>query len=527
MNNNQYSRVVFWSVFALAIIILNIYCLRINLNADSLFPYRYIAALFSDNKNLIIIQPGSRIFPEWLYSALAYQLTTESMAWSRIVIFFNALLLGLSFLYLFKKLGFDQQKTLLFTVVGLLIIPIQNLLHLNVLIYFIFSPGLHGFFMPYLIFCLALFIGWHAQVKTSKLSVVVFIVISGLLIASNLNFMLALLIPLSILILILMAFKQMKPQLGLKLYIIILVSIVLGVLLAKALQLIPGLKFLQNHFNFFEVSFSDWLKNNELMNKMRTRKIVGYIFEIFVISQLLSIYSIYHFVNRKQSGGDKLVLLNIIHLIWPPLIIVALWVINKQSIRLMPYILIFSPLLLVINTVQVFKKQLNTVYLLLLILLLSIISTYVFMDTNRPYIQHNNIDETLLGLQESNQIKGVGLSDYWISNAIFHKDLELLPIDTLGKALIFAMDAKAFWHQGEVNINNEKFIDFIVNRKKIKANKWVLNEKALNKMFGQWDNYIDKNIDNKSYRIYLYTNGIDKKSFYDNLNTQLKVMTLN
>lgn len=525
MIKNQYSHTVFWSVFASAIIILNIYCLRINLNADSLFPYRYIASLFSGTKNLIIIQPGSRIFPEWLYSAIAYQLTTDSMVWSRIVIFFNSLLLGLSFLYLFKKMGFDQQKTLLFTTVGLLIIPILNLLHLNVLIYFIFSPGLHGFFMPYLIFCLALFIGWYSQTKISKLSVTFFIVTCSLLIASNLNFMLAFLIPLAALILILIVFKQVKLQLGLKFYIIILASVVFGVLLAKVLPFIPGLKFLHNDFSFFNVRFSDWVKNSELIHKIHTRKIVGYFFEIFVISQLLSVYCIYHFVKRKQNRSDKLVLFNIIHLMWPPLLIFAFWAINKQSIRLMPYVLLFSPMLLVINTIQVFKKQLNSVYLLILVLLLSIISAYAFWDVKRPYIQHKNIENTLLKLQESNQIQGAGLSDYWISNISFDKNLELLPIDKFGKALLFAVDAKQFWQKGVVNIKNEKNIDFIVNRKRIKANKWVLDEKGLIEMFGQWDDYIDKNIDNKIYRIYLYTNGVDKKLFYANLNIQIEEMS--
>ncbi len=509
------SKRIFWLLFSLVLLILNSYCLRINLNADSLFPYRYAHALLEYQTSHLVVQPGMRIFPEWLYGLIGYMFTTDMILWSRVVILINTLILGLSLVFFFHTLNFERKQSLLYTSIMLLTVPILNLLHLNVLVYLVFSPGIHGFMIPYAIICLAILFRWLINKEVSVSSAAVFILIGGVVISSNINFIIMLLAPAAFVCVFILIKDRLQKVIVIKIFGVLACSLFAGLLLTQLIyNSLDQMIFLRNQFSFFQQSILDWMSGNELFYEMTSLNRSGYFFYILIASSLLSCWFIF---KQRYKKTEPIYLLNVYVVSIFPIFMFVAWAVDKSLLRLMPHVIFFCQGLLFVNLGHAFAKRINLNILILTVLMAGIVVTVKYYSDKSPYIQHHSIISFLDGLRANGEIKEDGLSDYWIGNALLNSNNTLLPIHYNGLPMLYAIDANAFWEKG----GKERKIDHIVNTKTRSSDEWILNEKRIARTFGEWSSVKKYELKNRMYSVYIYPNGINTEAFYQSIESEL------
>lgn len=504
-------------------VVINIFCLRINLNADTLFPFRYTNSIQSGAPFLLIVQPGSRIFPEWLYSFVAYNFTKEPLAWSRVVIAINITMLMVSLHYLFSKLGYKKNQRTLWLVVVMLIIPVFYLPHINVLIYFVFSPGIHGFYIPYMFLILGMSYQFIRDEPISKSMIAFMFILGVLLVFSNVNFVVMALAPISAISIFMIVvggygIKQCCQVVGFTSLIT-----VTGIVMAKLLpDLFDSIYLSENNIVFFKIGLLDWLQNNSLFNDLKNRKISGYLLE----ATYLSIISSFWVVFIKKQKFTPAYYLNAFFIFSVLVFFVVVWVLDKGVIRLMPQVILLSPFILVYNLISGYvAKQKSTLVLSLTLAYIIIggVSTYIFYSENRPYIQHNFIHNQIKLLKKRNVIKGDGLANYWIAHTNYNPDTTILPVTYTLQPYLFASNAKLFWKFKSKEIPTKRLISYVINDKRRKTKKWSISEKAIIKNFGMYDQIIDYQFKGRFYKLYIYSDGINTTKIYELLIDNLQM----
>ena len=510
---------VFWSVVLIALALLNAYCLRININADTLFPYRYIQSLMEDSEVFLVVQPAARFFPEWLYAWIAYLISTDPLVWSRIVIAINTSILALSLVFFFTVLGYQRKQSLALTVTGLLVIPVLNLLHLNVLIYFVFSPGIHGSLISFQLISIALVYRWVLHGSISNFQAIAFVILNSALVASDIIYVMAYSLPMLAVLIYLYLFKKQPARLLLPVTALIILSIVLGYGFLKFLQ---GWEIflLQQGGGFSGEPVLSWLQDNRLFEQILDRGIAGFVLEIIAVSYLCSCVVL---IKRLKQRVNGLELMNVLHVFWLPILLAAMWYTGKENLRLIPYMILLSPLVLISNLVYWLKQKYSSDVVLWTLMALAGLSTYVYYDTKRPTVTHQSIYEYLNILVAQQKIGSFGLADYWLSHSHHPGMVKLWTITPKGRPYVFASNAVDYWHHQNKQKQPREF-GFIVNRKNKGAKKWVLDKPALENIFGQWQQTLGYEYANKMYEIYLFDQPIITDLFYDSLEQSLQKM---
>lgn len=516
------NRLLYGLTLIMVLIVINVFCFRINLNADTLFPLRYITSIQSGDPFLLFVQPGSRVLPEWAYSYIAYYFVQGPIPWSRVVIGMNILVLVYSLHYLFTKFGFQLYQKALWIVVMVLIIPVLYLAHQNVLIYFVFSPGIHGFYIPYLFICLGIYYQFINQKPIPKQLIILMSVIGALLISSNLNFVIMAIMPIVAVSvnLRLIGTIDKKQLLQVTGYSALVTS--LGLILSTIFKISFGsIYFSANDFELFEQDLFEWLKQNSLFQEISNRKTSGYWLEISFLTIASSVWTL---VYNKSQKVTPAFMLNLFFLLSIPIFLTTAWILDKGIIRLMPQVILLSPFLLVFNLTSGYlgtKTKKFTYSFALCFMLLATISTYVFYTESRPYIQHQFIHDKIQSLKSQNIIKGDGLSNYWIAHTNFSQTTKILPVSMYLRPNVFASDIQANWHYLNDRIKTPLMIDFVINDKRQSAKKWSINEKLLIKKMGKYSQSINYKFNKRLYKVYIYENGINSTGFYNALEDEI------
>jgi len=508
-------------IILLTLIIINLFCLRINLNADTLFPYRYIEIIQSGNPFLLFIQPGSRIFPEWLYSYIAYFFTQEPIPWSRFVIAINTLMLVSSLHFFFTKLEFHPFEKGFWIAFMVLILPVLYLVHQNVLIYFIFSPGVHGFYIPYMFFNLGAYFQFINKNVLSRLLIVLIFISNSILVSSNLNFVIMAIAPIIAISFCLTTLGTIKLKQFLQVTGFGVMIIIAGLLIAAIFHnLFEQIHFTSNNFEYFKHDLVNWFKQNDLLQDIHNRKTSGYWLEITYLTIISSLWSIFTNSTRKLTPA---IILNLFFLFGLFIFISVAWVIDKGSIRLMPQLILLSPFLLAFNIMSVFiaSQKNHILFFSISFICVAALSTFTFYSSNRPYIQHQFIHDKVNELKTKNIIKADGFSNYWIAHTNYEKNINILPLSSNLTPYIFATDANKFWQFTQNKLKSQRSFDFIINDKRLNAQKWTFNESILINTLGQYDQVMNYQFKNRAYKIYIYNNEIKSNKLYKKLNNDL------
>ena len=513
---------IFWSVVLLALALLNLYCLRINVNADSLFPFRYVRSLLEDPELFLVVQPAARFFPEWLYAWLAYLISPDPLIWSRIVIAINTSILALSLVYFFTVLGYQKKQVLSLTVAGLLLIPVLNLLHLNVLVYFVFSPGIHGTLISFLLVSAALVYGWITKGRINKVQALVFVLLNSALIASDVIYVMAFSLPVLAVMMYLYLFKKQSARVSFTISGLVVMSIAVGTVV---LELLQGwdIFLLQQGGGFSGLSVLAWLQDNRLFEQMLDRDVAGFLLEVIAVSYLVSGVFVITRIKRSLTGLEWF---NVLHLTWLPILLCAMWYADKENLRLIPHLILLSPLVLICNVMYWFKHKYSSQVLLWMTLALGGLVTFLNYDSKRPSVTHTSIYEYLNVLADQGKIGPYGLGDYWLSHSTYPGEIELWTITSQAKPYVFASNALNYWHYPNGEKQPRQF-HFIVNRKNEGAKKWVLDVKALEDTFGRWQQTLGYQYRNKMYEIYVFDQPMETDLFYQSLERSLQKIRKN
>ncbi len=502
-----------WTTLVVSFLLINVYCLNINLNADSSFPLRYISALFDSAPHLISVQPGSRIFPEWFYSAIVSIFTSHPLQWLRGVILINITVLLLSLYYFCRTLQYTATNAKLICSLILSLIPALNIFHHNVLVYFVFSPGIHGFYIAYIIFSFAL----TYQILTAKqttFQMLFYFLIVSLCAFSNVAFLLAVLPSCVLLIIWLKAKSQIHWKPILSWSVITVIAIVASNILISAVDQLDSIILMSQSQPMFEVGIKPWLfENNRLYHQLNDRTVSGYSFEILLFSVITSLIILIKSLFRKAITNS--VVVNLLFIPWLFVFLLAMWSINKGNVRWIPFLLLFSPFILLSNLNYLIHwikfRYLST--LCWVFITAGVISFILFKKPNTPYIRYHQIIPILESLRSQNKINQFGLADYWVGNMAHDSDFELAPISSSGRPRFFATNLFKAWSWDGQKLQRKK-MTFLVNVCGENM-KCAFDEEKLSKTLGPFDEKINKPVGNKAYLIYIYKEGINLSAYYD------------
>lgn len=502
-----------WLFLACCLILLNISLLAVNVNADNAFALRYTNIMWQGYPFSLLIQPGHRFFPELFYSHIGYAFTVDPILWSRIVLATNSLVLTCSIYYFVKTLGLSNINASITTGGILCSIPILNLLHPTLYHYYVFSHGIHGFLISYILIVLALFYRLLKE-PLNMFQVISLILLCALCIISNISFLLASVVPFGGYLVMIMLRKDVLDYRPLTQWLMIMCcSFVISYLLQIWLG---GLSL----FSFEEIKTKPikeevflWFQQSRMVEQLLDIKVSGYFLYVLVASVISSIITLTYHKRNSFLNGQFFV--NSIFLSWIPLYLLAFWYLGAANIRHIPFILLFAGPVLVLNILNFigFNMFLHKLKVAAVILLATVASILFFQTSYQPYVHYAELYDHLQELKNQKKIGYNGLSNYWVSGVSFNNGFNIQPITYSGEPLSFANDILASWDWTEDKKKERKYT-FIVN---VCTNKCHYEQDKLVNYFGKYSEVDIFESGDKSYEIYIYPNGAQTQSYYQSL----------
>jgi hypothetical protein len=424
-------------------------------DADTLFPYRYGLAIMSDKEWLLMVQPGSRIFPEWFYSAFILLLTQNVAQWSDWMLGVNAILLFFSLFYLINSLLRTNPTTAaLLAALIMLIFPFIDLLSPSYLSYYLFMHGTHAFYLPYVFFVLGFFIKNLTGQVGSMIQPVAVVLLLSLLLASNALMVVVILLPL-LSVLGLQVLQRNDVSRNLKQAALLVAAMLVSVVWSKLLVSFPDqLLFMANDFSYFSTQLIQWLESTKLISQLFDQEFASFWGYLFVLNLLISLFMLIFFKQRCPSS----VRLYLGFLLFSVLLFfLANWGTNKGHIRYMIFLILYVPITFVVITHQWLNFSNKTTPLAVTLFFISVAVLSLgsqVPETERKKFKHGleNIYTELEDIQKQYGLSENGLADYWFSQAFYHQHLNVLPIsrgrqsDTL-LPVLWATNIKSFWQQ--------------------------------------------------------------------------------
>ncbi len=521
-------KLMIYGFLVVTFILLNLYCFQMFVDADTLFPHRYLSALLSDHPSLLIIHPGPRMFPEWAYSWLVMSITTQVELWSDVMLFINCSMLTVGLWYCLKQIRQnDANQVGYLLIVALAVIPVLGLLHNNYLHYYIFMHGMHAFLLPYVFFCFGFCIKHLLQPQTSWVVGVLLLFVLTLLVVSNQLIILMLVGPIVgvLLWLLITGFADKKKLI----YSIgcLLASTVLGLVLAFAFkQFSPTILLMQNNYTFFDQGLLSWLSDNRTFNHLLDRQRSGYILEIILFAFALAVFSLIRFRKKPHEPFYLMMLFFVVSFIG---FIVVIWLTNKNHIRYMPHLIFLAPIIIlsVFNKIKLIKSFAPIAALMFFSLLLTLgMDSEPSLNEKKQFkagLSEINIE--LSNIKKQFVLKGDGLSDYWFSHSFINESFQVLPV-TKGiqkdkiNPVTWAINLNEYWlYENQLKV--PRVFNFVVNYKFSDKPKWVINERVMLKSFGTYDEVVRFSKGIYDYQVYIYFEGVQATIFYADLEQQL------
>jgi|GEM_PF-4979394 len=506
-----------------SLVLLNVYCLNININTDSSFSLRYVLSLSDQAPDLLVVQPGNRLFPEWAYSFLIAQVTQDPLLWSRLMIAINTLLLAGTTCYFASTLGLKQRDAINATAMLLLITPATALLHHHYHIYFIHSPGIHGHYVPYILlaFALSLQLLNRATATTNPWHGLFYVLVLAACAGSNIAFVLAV-VPSLMSVILWQSWKQETNLKKVSVWALLtFTGLALSWLWVALVAHLDAFSLKSLGSTWFNQSFIDWLSlDNRYLHQVADREISGYAAEIMVASLVSSVVVLV--LHLRKASSNSLTVVNLLYMSWVPVFLLAMWAVDKENIRHTPFLLLAAPAMLIINVLSWWPNSWsrNLYWTTIAVFLCATSATLIYFDDSKPYIQNHRVMDLLKQLKNEGQINHHGLSDYWVANMAGTSPFTMAPIMPNGRPHGFANDLLDVW-QWQDQQPSHKNMTFIVNKCSL-SNQCALRVNAIKRHYGPWDQRFELVDNNKIFYVYVYSQGIDLKVFYQQMERLVK-----
>ncbi len=509
-------------------VMLNIYCFGMYVDADTLFPYRYINALLSDTPSLLIVQPGSRIFIEWFYSWIVMMFTHQIERWSDGVLFINCALLFFGIGYFLKHLRlFDMSQIIYLLISVFAVIPVLGVLQNNYVHYYMFMHGTHAFLLPFVFVYFGFLMKHLNQDETNWFGGLLLLLILSLLVASNLLIVLMVVGPLICVLLWLLVTGFSDKQNIFSALGFLLISVVLGVLLLFSFeQLFPHISLMKNSYPILEQGWAQWFTENRTFRHLSDRSRSGYIREVMLMAVMTAIFCLIYFRKKPHQPFYLLVVFYLASFLG---FFLVAWLTNKNHIRYIPHLMFLAPLVifLAMKQLRVIKSFAPLAGLMFLSFLLVLIfkghSSYD--EKKRFKVGLSDINSELMNVKQQYALNGDGLSDYWFSHSFVDDSLLVLPM-TKGvrknviKAVTWATDLNTYW-QFEENHKIRRKFNFVINYKFLDKSRWVINEHVMQQNLGTYDEVVKFSKGIYDYQVYIYKKGVQSAALYMGLESYL------
>lgn len=525
--NNKLNTALVYLLFSMTFVLFCLYCFKMIPDADTLFPLRYINALLAETPSLIVVQPGSRVFPEWLYAWIARLMTSKVEIWSDLVLFLNGAMLTFCLWYFIKQLAlFNFNQVTLLTSSILVVIPVLSLLNNNYLHYYIFMHGTHAFLLPFVFLYFGFLLKYLRTNKVSRFNAFFLVFGLSVLVASNLLTVLVIIGPLLTVLLWLHVTGINKNQAVFKSILFLVVSILLGFLWGYCFEyFFPHIILMKNSYPLLEQGWAQWFTDNRMFRHLLDRSRSGYISAIMIVAVIAALLSLVFYRKEPHKPFYLLMLFYVVSFVS---FFLVTWVTNKNHIRYMPHLMFLSPLVIVLALRQL--KLINSFTPISIVLLLLFSITFYKNESSlgemkRFKVGLSEIGHELASLKKQFNLHGDGLSDYWFSHAFNDDSLNILPMskglrtDHI-KPVTWAIDLNSYWHFDGSEADRRQF-NFVVNYKFSDKSKWIIKESVVLQSFGSYDEVVKFSKGIYDYQIYVYTKGVSTERFYHHLEQYL------
>jgi len=532
---NLYSNILklnkykYLAIFLLSVIALILTLQGMSYSADTLFPFRYANLILSNEPYEIMVQPAPRFFPDVLYAALSIFISNNTLDQIKIVALINISILCTSVLYLFSILFKKSQLTFIYSGFFCLLVPLLYLLQFGSLRANLFATGVHGFAIPFQLFLIALSIKLIQDESMSKWGWLLYFLIGSICGINDSLFLVSTILPVCFAYTIIWIVKKNNiTNISNLMFLLCNLFIVFVTLFSNKIlnNLFENMYFMSTTTEYFNTNFMTWLNGkakvflDQFFNLKKTQG-ASYLVLISMLTSLICI------VRIKKRDLDKtsitILFLNIINITWLPIALFSMWAIDKGLVRYIPYILLISPVIIIVNLYKFIQSYQNIV----LILQLIIIFLFGFHFINEHHKYHykspespNNYHQLMGKLSELKKhgiISENGLSDYWVAwSSTQEFGFNIISIDDTGNPFVFVSDALAYWNKENGVLKKKKFT-FVISKSK-KGKIWTIDEDELIKNYGNYNKVIPFNVKKKKFLIYVYSNGINSDYLYNGAN---------
>lgn len=527
-NESNLIKFAILSLVIFTFVLFVLFCFKMFFDADTLFPYRYIGALISEEPSLLIVQPGPRIFPEWGYAWLVMSLTSQVDLWSHLMLLINCTLLAGGLWYFLQQIReLDGIQSGYLLILALTAIPLLSLLQHNYLHYYIFMYGMHAFLLPYVFICFGFFIRHLFQTQTNWFKWIFLSLVLSLLVASNPLIILMFTGPMVAVLLWLWLTGFAEKSKLLHSIVFLFITSVLGLLLVYIFkQIFPSILLMENNYTVFNHGLLQWFSDNKAFAHLVDIKRSGYILLIMLVAFISALIALIRFRKKPHEPLYLGLLFFVVSFIS---FFVVTWITDKNHIRYMPHLIFFSPLIIFLILYKI--KLIKSFGLIAILMSVALLLTLIFdsepsiNEKKRFKVGLSEIQSELSNIKSQFTLAGDGLSDYWFSHAYISQSFQVLPMTKgLNKNTIspvtWAIDLNEYWLY-EKGKKTPRIFNMIINYKFSDKTKWIINEHVMLQTFGGYDEVVKFSKGIYDYQIYIYPKGVQSTSFYADLEQYL------